>query len=168
MAAQIAETFGVDWPHLAAQVISFAIVCALLYWLAYKPVLAMLETRRQQIAQGIANTEKINAALAAIDGQRQQIIQAAREEAARIVADARAAGERLRAQESARAQTAADRVLERARQQATVEHQAMLADLRREVGHLVIQTTAVVTGRVLSADDQRRLIDETTGRLKAA
>ena len=44
MAAQIAETFGVDWPHLTAQVVSFAIVCALLYWLAYKPVLAMLET----------------------------------------------------------------------------------------------------------------------------
>jgi len=168
MAAQIAETFGVDWPHLTAQVISFAIVCGLLYWLAYKPVLAMLETRRRQIAQGIANTEKINAALAAIDAQRLQILQAARDEAARIVADARAAGERLRVQESARAQIAADRVVERARQQASLEHQLMLADLRREVGHLVVETTAAVTGRVLSADDQHRLIDATTRRLKAA
>ena len=40
---QIAQTFGVDWPHLAAQVVSFSIVCALLYWLAYKRVLDMLE-----------------------------------------------------------------------------------------------------------------------------
>ena len=168
MAAQIAETFGVDWPHLTAQVISFAIVCALLYWLAYKPVLAMLETRRQQIAQGIANTEKINAALAAIDAQRRQIIQAARDESARIIADARAAGERLRVQESARAQAAADRVLERARQQTALERQSMVADLRREVGHLVVETTAAVTGRVLNADDQHRLIDETARQLKAA
>ena len=168
MAAQIAETFGVDWPHLTAQVVSFAIVCALLYWLAYKPVLAMLETRRQQIAQGIANTEKINAALAAIDAQRQEILLAAHDEAVRIVAEARAAGERLRAQESARAQIAADRVIERARQQASLEHQLMLADLRREVGHLVVETTAAVTGRVLDADDQHRLIDATTRQLKAA
>src|SRR5581483_2629628 len=168
MAAQIAETFGVDWPHLTAQVISFAIVCALLYWLAYQPVLAMLETRRRQIAQGIANTEKINAALAAIDAQRQQIIQAAHDEAARVAADARAAGERLRVEASERARIAAERIVDRARQQAALEHQLMLADLRREIGHLVVQTTAAVTPRVLTVDDQQRLIDETTRQLKAA
>ncbi len=28
---QIARTFGVDWPHLIAQIISFSIVCAVLY-----------------------------------------------------------------------------------------------------------------------------------------
>jgi lauroyl/myristoyl acyltransferase len=65
---QIARTFGVDWPHLTAQMISFAIVCAMLYWLAYQPVLRMLEERRKQIAMGVANTEKINAALADLDG----------------------------------------------------------------------------------------------------
>ena len=48
---QIANTFGVDWPHLMAQIISFSIVCILLHRFAYKPVLKMLEQRRQQIAQ---------------------------------------------------------------------------------------------------------------------
>ncbi len=50
--AQIARTFGVDWTHLGAQIISFGIVCAVLYKFAYRRVLAMLEERRQQIAQG--------------------------------------------------------------------------------------------------------------------
>ena len=67
--SSIASTFGVDWPHLTAQLISFAIVCAALYWFAYRPVLRMLESRRQQIAQGLANTEKINAVLAYIEAQ---------------------------------------------------------------------------------------------------
>src|SRR5438876_10239684 len=71
---EIAATFGVDWPHLVAQVISFSIVCTLLYWLAYKPVLQMLEERRKQIAQGLANREKINATLAAIETQRQEVL----------------------------------------------------------------------------------------------
>ena len=39
---QIARTFGVDWPHLLAQTISFSIVCALLYGFAYTPVLETL------------------------------------------------------------------------------------------------------------------------------
>ena len=61
---EIATTFGVDWSHLVAQIISFTIVCALLHRFAYKPILNMLEERRQQIAQGLLNTEKIAAELA--------------------------------------------------------------------------------------------------------
>ena len=64
---QIASTFGVDWPHLGAQIVSFVIVCGVLYALAYKPILRMLEARRQQIASGLANAAKIKAELARIE-----------------------------------------------------------------------------------------------------
>ena len=37
----------------------------------------------------------------------------------------------------------------------------MLAELKREVGRLVVQTTATVTGKVLTPDDQKRLAEET-------
>src|SRR5258707_910904 len=69
---QIAKTFGVDWSHLIAQIISFCIVCALLYRFAYGPILKMLEERRQQIAQRLADTEKIKAELARTEAQRQE------------------------------------------------------------------------------------------------
>ena len=55
---QIARTFGVDWSHLIAQIISFSIVCLLLYRFAYKPILKMLEERRQQIAAGNCGARK--------------------------------------------------------------------------------------------------------------
>ena len=61
---QIARTFGVDWPQLIAQIISFCLVCALLHRFAYRPVLATLEQRRQRIAEAQANAEKIKADLA--------------------------------------------------------------------------------------------------------
>ena len=61
---QIARTFGVDWPHLIAQTISFGIVCVLLYKFAYRRVLGMLEERRQTIAESLANAEQIKAELA--------------------------------------------------------------------------------------------------------
>ena len=100
--AEIARTFGVNWPHLTAQVISFGIVCAMLYWLAYKPVLRMLDERRQQIALGLANTEKINAALAGIEAQRQSVMTDAQAQAAQFLAEARDVAKRLQEQESAR------------------------------------------------------------------
>src|SRR5947207_588259 len=108
---EIARTFGVDWPHLAAQVVSFSIVCALLYWFAYKPVLRMLEERRRQIAQGLANTEKINAALAAIETQRREIMTAARTEAARLIEEARGVARRVKEQETQRAVAAAEQLV---------------------------------------------------------
>jgi len=167
-AGTIAQTFGVDGPHLIAQVISFSIVCALLYWLAYTPVLRMLAARREQIAQGLANTRKIDAALAAIDAQREQIIHAAQAEAVRIVDDAHEAGRRTGQQEMQRARAAGERIMATARDQAAREHIRMRAELQREVGHLVVETAAAVTGRVLTADDQQRLLDETTRTMKAA
>jgi F-type H+-transporting ATPase subunit b len=157
----IARTFGVDWPHLTAQIISFGIVCALLYWLAYQPVLKMLDARRQQIAQGLENTHKINAALAAIEAQRQGVLAEAQAQSTRLIAEARDIATRLREQEAQRASAAAQQILLQAREAADREHARMLADLRREVGRLVVQTTTVVIGKVLTPDDQRRLAEET-------
>ncbi len=57
---RLRRTFGVDWSHLLAQIISFSIVCVLLHRFAYKPVLNMLEERRQQIAQGATQHREDN------------------------------------------------------------------------------------------------------------
>ena len=164
---QIARTFGVDWPHLIAQTISFSIVCALLYGFAYTPVLETLEARRQQIAQGLANTAKINAQLAAIEAQRQETHAAAQAEASQIIAQARDAARRLTDLETARAKVLGEQIVQRARDAAEQEHRRMMADLRHEAAHLVVETTAAVTGKVLSDADQHRLASEAAARLAA-
>jgi F-type H+-transporting ATPase subunit b len=162
---QIARTFGVDWPHLTAQLISFGIVCAALYWFAYRPVLAMLDQRRQQIAQGLANTEKINAALAGIEAQRQGVMAEAQTQASQLIAEAREVARRLQEQQTQRSAVAAEQILLKAREAATQEHERMLAELKREVGRLVVQTTAAVVGKVLTPEDERRLAQETARQL---
>ena len=164
----IARTFGVDWPHLTAQIISFGIVCALLYWLAYRPVLNMLEERRRQIVLGLENTNRINAALADIEAQRQGVLSDAQAQSATLIAEARDIAARLREQEARRATAAAQQILVQAKDAAEREHARMLADLRREVGRLVVQTTAAVIGKVLTPDDQRRLAEDTAGRLRTS
>jgi len=164
---QIAKTFGVDWPHLIAQMISFGIVCVLLYRFAYRPILRMLGERRQQIALGLANAEKIKAELARTEAQRQQVMAQAGAQAARFIEEARAAAARLREQESQKAVAAAEQIMVKAREAAALGHARMLAELKREVGRLVVQTSAAVTGKILTAEDQRRLAEETASQLTA-
>ena len=158
----IARTFGVDWPHLVAQTLSFSIVCALLYWLAYRPVLAMLAARREQIAGGLANAEKIQAELNAIESARQAVLAEARTEAATLIENAHAAAARIEKLETQKAAATASQIIATAHEAAAQDHTRMLAELKREVGRLVIQTTASVTGKILTPDDHRRIAEETT------
>lgn len=162
---EIARTFGVDWPHLVSQIISFSIVCLLLYLFAYKPVLRMLAQRRQLIAQGLANSEQIKAELAKTESQRQAVIAQANSEANHLIEEARAAAVRLREQETQKAMAAAEQIMAKAQEAAASDRTRMLAQLKREVGRLVVQTTAAITGKVLTTDDQRRLAEETAREL---
>jgi F-type H+-transporting ATPase subunit b len=164
---EIARTFGVDWSHLGAQIISFGIVCALLYKFAYKRVLTMLEQRRQQIADGLANAEKIKAELALTETQRQEALAQANAQAAKLIEEARAAAARVQEQETQKAIAAAEQIIAKAREAAAADHARMLAELKHEVGRLVVQTTATVTGKILTPDDQRRLAEETAKEVKA-
>jgi len=164
---EIARTFGVDWPHFLAQVLSFAIVCAVLYFFAYKRVLAMLEERRQQIEMGLANAAQIKAELARTEAQRQEVIGQAYVQATKMIDEARAAAARVQQEETQKAVSAAEQIVARAREAAAQDHARMLAELRREVGRLVVQTTAAVAGKVLTPEDQRRLAEDTAKRLSA-
>lgn len=157
----VARTFGVDWSHFIAQVISFTIVCVLLYKFAYKRVLTMLEERRQRIAEGLANAERSKAELAKAEAQRQEILAQANNQANKLIEEARTAAARVQEQETQKAIATAEQIVAKAREAAAQDHARMLADLKREIGRLVVQTTATVTGKILTSEDQRRLAEET-------
>ena len=134
-------------------------------WLAYPAGAAHAGRAAPADRAGPENTQKINAALAGIEAQRAGVIADAQSQGQQLIAEAREAAKRLQEQEARRATATAAQIVARAREGATEEHARMLADLRREVGRLVVQTTAAVIGKVLTPDDQRRLAEETSRRL---
>ena len=166
-AKETLDQFGVDWPHFIAQCLSFIIVAGLLYRFAYKPVLAVLEERRQRIAEGLANAEKIKKELASAQTKAHEIMAQANAQGAKMIEEARAAAAQVQEQETQKAIAAAKDIIEKARQAAEAEHARMLAELRREVGRLVVATTTKVTGKVLTPQDQDRLADEANRQLAA-
>jgi len=164
---EIARTFGFTFHHFVAQVISFCIVALLLKKYAYNPVLKVLEERRQQIAQGLANAEKIKAELARTEASRLEVLNQANLQANKLIEEARAAAARVQEQETQRAIATAEGIIAKARESAAQDHAKMLTELRREVGRLVVQTTTQVTGKILTVEDQRRLAEETTKQIAA-
>jgi len=127
----------------------------------------MLEQRRQQIADGLANAAQVRAELAKTEAMRHEVLAQAHTEAKGIVREARAAAARIEAQGVQQANASAQEILAKAHQTTEREHALMLDDLKRQVGRLVLQTTALVTGKVLTADDQRRLAEESARQLTA-
>jgi F-type H+-transporting ATPase subunit b len=167
MGADTATRFGVDIPHFISQVISFAIVAILLQRFAYKPILEVLEQRRQRIAEGLANAERIKQELAKTEAARQEVMNQANTQANRLIEEARAAAARVQEQETQKAIAAAEQIIAKAREAAAQDHARMLTELKREVGRLVVDTTSRVTGKVLTAEDQQRLAQDATRQLAA-
>jgi F-type H+-transporting ATPase subunit b len=165
---RIADTFGVDWPHLFAQIVSFCILCFVLQRYAYKPVLKMLDQRQQRIAQALANSEKIKAELARTEVERQKILFEANAQAATLIEEARAAAARVGQQETQKAIAAAEQIISKAREAAALEQARMFAELKGDIGRLVLETASRVTGKILTAEDQRRLAEETARQLAPA
>jgi F-type H+-transporting ATPase subunit b len=165
---RIADTFGVDWPHLFAQIVSFCILCFVLQRYAYKPVLKMLDQRQQRIAQELADSEKIKAELARTEAERQKILLEANAQAAKLIEEARAAAARVGQQETQKAIAAAEQIIVKAREAAAQEQARMFAELKSDIGRLVLETASRVTGKILTAEDQRRLAEETARQLAPA
>jgi F-type H+-transporting ATPase subunit b len=162
-----ARTFGFNMPLFISQVISFVIVAVLLRKFAYQPILKVLLERRERIESGLKNAEKIKAELARTEAQRQEILAKANTDANRLIEEARAAAAKVQEQETQRAISMAEGIIAKAREAAEADRARMLTELRREVGQLVVKTTAQVTGKVLTMDDQRRLAEETNKQLAA-
>ncbi len=167
MIATTAKDFGVDWPHLIAQIVSFCIVAFLLQKFAYKPVVDILEERRKRIAQGLADAEQAKKELETAEAQKQEVLTKANAQATKMIEEARAVAAKVQETETAKAVAAAEQIISKAKEAATADRARMLADLKKEVGRLVVQTTATVTGKVLTPDDQRRLTEETTKQVSS-
>ena len=159
------ESLGLDPKILLAQTISFSVVFFVLWRFAYKPIFAMLQARREKIAEALANAEKIKQEVARTEAERQKILAEAGDRANKMIEDGREAAARVREQETQKAIAAAEQIVAKAREAAAQERVQMLAQLKREVGRLVVQTTSSVTGKILTADDQRRLAQETEKQL---
>ena len=165
--SQILGDFGVTWSKFLSQLILFIIVYTVLSKFAFPPIIAMLEERRKRIEQAQKDAAEIKRKLAEAEERHQEILDKANAEAQKMIDEARASSSALSEKKQQEAITQAESIVARAREATEREYEKMLAELKSEVGRLVVDTTAKVTGKVLTPEDQRRLSEETARQVAA-
>jgi F-type H+-transporting ATPase subunit b len=88
-------------------------------------------------------------------------------QANKLIEEARAAANQVKDQETQKAISQAEQIISKAREAAQADHDRMLAELKQEIGRLVVQTTAAVAGKVLTDEDQKRLAEEANKQMAA-
>lgn len=82
------EKLGIDPALFISQVINFVIIMYVLQRFAYKPLLRLLDKRREEIASSLAMKEEIQKKLEEIEDDRKKVLREARDEARRVIKDA--------------------------------------------------------------------------------
>lgn len=167
IAYQIAGDFGLAWGKFFAQVIIFILVYTVLKKYAFGPILAMLEQRRQRIADGEAKLEKISRDAAEAKQNSQAILDKAEADAARLVKEADDAAKLIQERRQQDAVASANTIIAKAREAAQLEQEQLMSQLKREFGRMVSDATSRVTGKVLNTDDQTRINQETAAQVSA-
>jgi F-type H+-transporting ATPase subunit b len=154
------EALGINFGLIIIQIIAFAIVFLTLNAWVYKPMLNMMETRKQKIAQGLEDARVASEARANAEKEAAKVLAEAQTEAGKIVREATERAASAGKDVKAAAEAEAAKAREAAMAEAELERNRILGDLRGQVAALAIAAANKLVGEALDEKKQRALIDE--------
>lgn len=157
--------FGLHGQMLISQCIGFIIFAVALKIFAFKPISDMLEQRRERIAAGEDKLKRIEKQLAESEETTAAAIAKANEEALRLITEAKEGAAAFTEQKAQEAIAQAQQILAKAEAAANADRERISAELKREFGRLVVNTTSQVTGKVLTDADQHRINEEALAKV---
>ena len=154
------EALGINLGLLIVQIIAFIIVFLTLNAWVYQPMLNMMETRKQKIAQGLEDARIAADARASAEKDAAKIVADAQIEASKIVKEATDRAATAGKDVTAAAEAEAVKAREGAMAEAQLERNRILGDLRGQVASLAIAAANKLVGEALDEKKQRALLDE--------
>jgi F-type H+-transporting ATPase subunit b len=151
---------GINLPTLLAQLVNFIILFGLLYLVAYKPIMRMLDERSRKIKESMEQTEHIKEQAARAEVETKQRIEAATKEGQEVIAKAIRTGEELRQKFQQEARQEGEALITRARTEIQRERDEAISGLRKEFADLTIMAAEKVIERSLDKEAHRELIDK--------
>jgi len=145
--------------------VTFALTFYVLRRFAFGRIQQMIDERRDRIRAAVDAADRAREEARELLEQHRQLIAEAKGDAADILADARKVADAQIERVKEEAEVERERRLEETRRQIDAETKRSLDMIRSEVADLTLEATARVTGKILDAEDQRRLIDEAISEL---
>lgn len=160
--AQEAHKVDLLSPNYGLMVWTLVIFLILLFVLskfAFKPIIAAVEAREQALEDAINSAKRDREEAALLLAQHRAALDASRGEGQKLIADARAAAERVRTELVEQAHAEQAKMLERARAEIDAERAKAIAELRKEAVDLAILGAGKVIGQNLDRDANRKLVE---------
>jgi len=155
------KALGINLPSLVAQLVNFTLLLIVLYLLAYKPVLRMLDERRKRIREGLEASDEAKRRLADTEKEVELELGKARQEGQALIGQAQQIAARIQDEARQQARQEAEQLVGRARNEIQLERDSAIAGLRREFADLTITAAERVIRQSLDRQAHRRLIEET-------
>jgi len=157
---QVIELLGLNWNDFLWHTVNFAVLIFLVNRFLYKPVVGLLDERRERIRESLEAADRARSDAERADREREVLLAETRREIQEMLTQAQQTAARV--QEDARAQATEDarRIVEAARREADAERAQAMTDLRREVAGLAVQAAERVIGQSLNDQTHRRLVDD--------
>lgn len=157
---ELVKSLGIEWPILIAQVVNFAILLAILGKFVYKPVLKMLDERKEGVAKALEREEKAAAKLAAADAEKEKILVQARVESQRIIDEAKKDGEGVKTKLVASGKEEIAKMKADADKRLKDERARLVTEVKGEIGGLIVNTIEKTLGDVLDARTQGKMVEQ--------
>lgn len=153
-------SLGINLPTLLAQVVNFSVLFGLLYLVAYKPLMRMLDERSKKVKDSMEQTEYIKEQAARAEEEVKKRLETASKEGQEVIDRAvRTGGEvRQKAEQEARQDT--EYLITRARMEIQRERDEAIDELRKEFADLTILAAGKVIDRSLDKEAHREIIDK--------
>ena len=151
---------GFSLPTLIAQLINVGVLLLLLYLVAYKPFMRMMDERSQKVKDSLDQAERISQQAAQADAEVAKRKEEATQEGRKIVDQAVSSAEAVRQKAMADAKQDAEKMISRARTEIQQERDEAIGELRSEFAELTILAAEKVIKRSLDSKAHRDLIDE--------
>ena len=161
-AAQEAHKVDLLSPSYGLMVWTLVIFVVLLFVLtkfAFKPITAAVEAREQALQDAIDSAKRDREEAALLLAQHRANLEASRAEGQKLIADARAAAERVRTELVEQAHAEQSKMLDRARAEIAAEQAKAIAELRKEAVELAIMGASKVIGQNLDRAANRQLVE---------
>jgi len=154
---EILDQFGVKPILLLAQIVNFIILLLVLKKFLYKPILKILEERKDKIAEGLANAEEIEKKLAQITEDRDKKLEQAAKETKKIIEEAIASANQIVAESHEKALEQTQKMIAKSEEQMGLEREKLHQEIRGELAELVALGLQKTASKTLTAKEKEEL-----------
>ncbi len=156
----LVSVFHLDIKLLIAQMVNFAIVFAVLYWFAFKPLIKIMSERSSKIEKSLVEAQEIAVRLDSAKAEQAQILAEAKREAAQIIEAARGLGEDKKNQLIAQAKEEIGKIIVQEKASIQDEKAKTLKELKNEVADLVVAVCTKLLGEKNSKDIDKEMVNK--------